>query len=240
MEQKQLTQFTFYDFYWNLMKQSDDAAAGRMAMNICTFMFTGEEVKPLSDKLENYYWRNISEVLSEDKEIELQGKKPKTLNKTMRHFTFLDIYFEAIQLLPEDAQRGQYIKAICEFMFEGTERKLKPPVQQHFELAKRRLTLSRTRKKIGSIGGKTPPKPITAKEVAAMVPKGLTTMDFDEFMRRNPQLQNDLYGKGKNLAEGIDWDFLDYCLKDNEKYKNCTSLYKVLYNYKEIISAPDI
>ena len=239
MENKQLTQFTFYELYWTLIKQLSDEAAGRLATNICNFMFTDEEVPELSDKLENYYWHNILDILSEDKEIELQGKIPKTLNRTMRHFTFLNLYFEAMQLMQDNIQRGIFIKAICEFMFEGKERKLKPPIEQHFELAKRKLLLSRTRKKVGSIGGKTPPKPITAKEVAAMVPKGLDVMDFDEFMKRNPQLHNDLYGRGKELANGIDWDFLDYCLKSNKKYEDCTSLYQILYHYKEIISPPE-
>lgn len=47
MEQKQLTQFTFYDLYWDLIKQSDDSAAGRLIQNICKYMFTDE---PRQDK----------------------------------------------------------------------------------------------------------------------------------------------------------------------------------------------
>lgn len=236
MEQKQLTQFTFYDFYWNLMKQFEDAAAGRMVMNICAFMFTDEEVNGLSDKLENYYWRNILEVLSEDKEIELQGKKPKTLNKTMRHFTFLDIYFEALQLLPEDAQRGQYIKAICEFMFEGTERKLKPPVQQHFELAKRRLTLSRTRKKVGSIGGKQERIKLTDIDVEEKTFIDKYAPSFEDFMKRHPFIKNDLYKSSEHLLKGVDWGLLDIGLGNCPQYKNCKSLTELLVHYKEIIA----
>ena len=91
-------------------------------------MFTDEEVPELSDKLENYYWHNILDILLEDKEIELQGKIPKTLNRTMRHLAFLKIYFESMQLMQDDIQRGIFIKAICEYMFEGKERKLKPLV----------------------------------------------------------------------------------------------------------------
>ena len=67
MEQKQLTQFTFYELYWTLIKQLSDEAAGRLATNICNFMFTDEEISELSDKLENYYWHNILDILSEDK-----------------------------------------------------------------------------------------------------------------------------------------------------------------------------
>ncbi len=34
MEQKQLKQFTFYDLYWDLMRQSGDASAGRLVMSV--------------------------------------------------------------------------------------------------------------------------------------------------------------------------------------------------------------
>ncbi len=38
MEQKQLKQFTFYDLYWDLIRQSDDTSAGRLVRNICRYM----------------------------------------------------------------------------------------------------------------------------------------------------------------------------------------------------------
>lgn len=44
MKQKQLTQFTFYDLYWDLIKQSDDSAAGRLIWNICKYMYTDEPI----------------------------------------------------------------------------------------------------------------------------------------------------------------------------------------------------
>ena len=43
-----------------------------------------------------------------------------------------------------ESESGQYAKAICEYMFDGTERKLKSPVDAYFALAKRKLELSRT------------------------------------------------------------------------------------------------
>ena len=97
MEQKQLTQFTFYDLYWDLIKQSDDGAAGRLIRNICKYMFTDEPITEPQDDKENYFWSNIVDVLDEDKQCELSGKIPKTLNRKMRHFTFLDTYYKAIQ-----------------------------------------------------------------------------------------------------------------------------------------------
>ena len=154
MKQKQLTQFTFYDLYWDLIKQSDDSAAGRLIRNICNYMFTDEPIAEPQDDKENYFWSNIVDVLDEDKQCELSGRIPKTLNRKMRHFTFLDTYYKAIKLMAE-TESGQYVKAICDYIFDGAERKLKPPVDAYFALAKRKLSLSRTRKKVGAIGGKT-------------------------------------------------------------------------------------
>lgn len=153
MEQTQLKQFTFYDLYWDLIRQSDDASAGRLVMNICKYMFTNEAVAESHDDRENFFWSNIVDLLEEDKQIELRGKQPKNLNAKMKHFAFADTHYKAMKLMSE-AESGQYVKAICEFMFNGTEKKLKPPIDAYFALAKRKLELSRTRKKVGQIGGK--------------------------------------------------------------------------------------
>ena len=57
MEQNQLKQFTFYDLYWDLIKQSDDASVGRMVRNICQYMFTNEIVTDPQDDKENFFWQ---------------------------------------------------------------------------------------------------------------------------------------------------------------------------------------
>ena len=101
MEQRQLKQFTFYDLYWDLIKQSDDASAGRMVRNICKYMFTNETIIEPQDDRENFFWSNIVDFLEEDKQIELSGKQPKNLNAKMKHFTFVDTYFKAIKLMTE-------------------------------------------------------------------------------------------------------------------------------------------
>ena len=51
MEAKRLKQFTFYDLYYEALKGLSDEPAGRMAKNICRFMFTHEEIpEPQYDK----------------------------------------------------------------------------------------------------------------------------------------------------------------------------------------------
>lgn len=233
MEQKQLKQFTFYDLYWDLIKQSDDASAGRMVRNICQYMFTNETaIEPQDDK-ENFFWSNIVDLLEEDKQIELGGKKPKNLNSKMRHFTFVDTYYKAIKLMTE-TESGQYTKAICEYMFDGTERKLKSPINAYFALAKRQLELSRKRKQIGSIGGKQERVRVTDRRVECAA-KEVARVSFDEFMRLHPNVQNDLYASRQYLLNDVDWMRLDNGLDRRSEYKKCNSLYQLLVHYKEIV-----
>ena len=43
----------------------------------------------------------------------------------MTQFTFYEIYKDVMEMLDDDATRGQFMKAICKFMFE--EEPVKPP-----------------------------------------------------------------------------------------------------------------
>ena len=235
MEQKQLTQFTFYDLYWDLIRQSDDASAGRLVRNICQYMFTDETIDEPQDDKENFFWSNIVDLLEEDKQIETHGKQPKNLNAKMQHFTFVDTYYKAIKLMTETGS-GQYIKAICEYMFNGTEKKLKSPVDAYFALAKRKLELSRTRKKIGSVGGKQERIKLTDTDVEEKTFVDEYAPSFEDFMRRRPYIKNDLYKSSEHLLKGVDWGLLDVGLDKCLQYKNCTSLYQLLVHYKEIIA----
>ena len=234
MEQQQLKQFTFYDLYWDLIKQSDDASAGRIVRNICQYMFTNDEVVESKDDKENFFWSNIVDLLEEDKQIELSGKQPKNLNAKMRHFTFVDTYYKAIKLMTE-AESGQYVKAICEYMFNGTERKLKSPVDAYFAFAKRKLELSRKRKSIGSVGGKQERVKVTDEQVKSVTNTGCG-VSFDEFMSMHPNVENDLYASRQYLLKGIDWARLDVGMDRHPEWKRCNSLFQLLTHYKEIMS----
>lgn len=92
MEEKRLKQFTFYDLYYESLKGLPDEAAGRMAKNICRFMFTNDEIPEPQDDRENFFWSNIKDVLEEVKRIEERGRKPKNLNEKMPHFMFMETY----------------------------------------------------------------------------------------------------------------------------------------------------
>ena len=234
MEDKRLKQFTFYDLYYEALKGLPDEAAGRMAKNICRFMLTSEEVPEPQDDRENFFWSNIVDLLEEDKQIELCGKQPKYLNEKMRHFTFVETYYKAIKLMTE-AESGQYIKAICEYMFYGTERKLKPPVDMYFSFAKKKLELSRKRKSSGSKGGATTRIKVTDEEISKATEKKNQYVSFDDFMAENPKIKNDLYALGMHLLDGVNWMKLD-CGLEKSNYKDCDSLYRILMHKEEIMN----
>lgn len=198
-------------------------------------MFMDEEITEPQDDRESFFWSNIVDLLEEDKQIELRDKQPKNLNAKMRHFTFIDTYYKAIKLMSE-AESGQYVKAICEYMFNGTEKKLKPPVDAYFTLAKRKLELSRKRKSIGSIGGKQERVKVTNEEINERTYKGEYHFTFDAFMRSHPNVVNDIYNSSKHLLNGVDWALLDIGLKKHSEYKKCTSFYQILLHKKEILS----
>lgn len=234
MEEKRLKQFTFYDLYYESLKGLPDEAAGRMAKNICRFMFTNEEITEPQDDRENFFWSNIVDLLEEDKQIELCGKQHKYLNEKMRHFTFVETYYKAIKLMTE-AESGQYIKAICEYMFYGTERKLKPPVDMYFSFAKKKLELSRKRKSSGSKGGVAARVKVTDEEIAKATEKKNQYVSFDDFMAENPKIKNDLYASRMHLLDGVNWMKLD-CGLEKSDYKDCDSLYRILMHKEEIMN----
>ena len=60
------------------------------------------------------------------------------------------------------------------------------------------------------------------------------SIGMEGFLKRNPQVKNDIYKSSMHLAIGIDWNTLDYELPCSE-YFDCTSLYEILTHYSDII-----
>ena len=64
----------------------------------------------------------------------------------MTQFTFYEIYKDVMEMLDDDATRGQFMKAICKFMFE--EEPVKPPKGNKSETDfSERATFARIHKK---------------------------------------------------------------------------------------------
>ena len=228
----QLTKFTFYDLYAELMDTLTDEERGKLLRAICAYAF--EDAPPsLTDKKLVYLWGNIVDTLCVDKEAQENGRTPKGLNRQMKHFMFHRNFYEALPLM-DDKQAGQFAKAVYNYALNEQEPlKLTSPVDTYYKLAKRKLQLSKTRSKVGKIGGNAPRVKVTDEQINEQTKSGIG-IDFDEFMRLHPHIQNDLYASRKSLLNGVDWVWLDIGLGKSKEYQNCTSLYKILSHYNEI------
>ena len=225
MEQPQaIKQFPFYDFYAQILCALKDEGAGRLTKRMCAYMFSSEPLADIEDNKERFYWGNLVDVLEESKSALRSGKAPSGLNRRMKHFTFQENFYDALCLLDEK-QGGQYVKAICDYMFEDKVTTLKPPVDSFFALAKRKLDLSKMRKRNGSRGG-------TVKHKRAPEPP----LDMDGFLLRQPQVKNDIYRSSMHLTEGVNWSLLNDRLPQSV-YRDSTSLYQILIHASEIIGS---
>lgn len=233
---EQLKHFTFYDLYWKLVKNVDNITAGRIIKNICAYEFCGEQPTQITDDTEAFIWSNIEDVLARVKQLEMSGKTPKSYNNKMAHFAFVDAYYKAIKLM-NDEDSGAYLKALCGYMFDSKEpKKLKPPINMYFDLAKTKLELSKVRIISGRKGGKAEKVKVTDMQVHEATIGNNQGITFDEFMSLHPNIKNDLYASRLHLLDKVDWGYLDMGLDNCKEYKNCTSLYAILTHYKEIVS----
>ena len=61
-------------------------------------------------------------------------------------------------------------------------------------------------------------------------------LDMDGFLKRNPQIKNNIYPLSMRLTDGVDWtklaDRLPYSV-----YRNSTNLYQIVAHYKEIVGS---
>ncbi len=198
----------------------DDATRGQFMKAICRFMFKEEPVKPPKGNKSEYFWENIIDVMTESKEAEKNGKRPKRLNMKMKHFTFQYAYYKAI-LLMTDEEIWQYIKAIYGYMVDCVEpTDLSNNVALYFNLAKKKFDISKTRSAIGTRGGKS------QKQTAEMT--------LEQFLSAHPHIRNNLYGNAVELVKDKDFSVLSDKLKASSKWASEQSLYKILSHYDEI------
>ena len=108
-------------------------------------------------------------------------------------------------------------------MVDGVEpTDLSNNVVLYFNLAKRKLDISKTRSIIGKHGGKSQKQP--------------AEMMLEQFLSAHPHIRNNLYGNAVELVKGKDFSVLSDKLKASSKWTSEQSLYKILSHYDEIIS----
>ena len=149
-----MRQFTFYKLYSDILDGMNDTDAGKFAMRICEYEFEDKlPEEELNDK-ERFYWNNIVDMLAEVKEVESSGGSLKRYNLRSEHFTFYETYFDAMKLLKGN-DLGAFVKAICGYMFQGTEPQFKDvSIQGYFNICRLKMDTSKKRKSSGSKGGK--------------------------------------------------------------------------------------
>ena len=150
---KRMEQFTFYEWYADILQSMDDISAGKLANYICAYEFEDREPAEELSVRESFYWSNIADILKEVKETENIGKMPKKYNLQSKHFTFYKTYYKAMKLMNIKKQ-GIFVKAICAYMFGNEEPKFEDRTMQGcFNLCKRKLDVSKKRKSSGRRGG---------------------------------------------------------------------------------------
>ena len=123
-----------------------------------------------------------------------------------------------------DEEIWQYIKSIYGYTVDGVEpTDLNNNVALYFNLAKRKLDISKTRSVVGKHGGKS------QKQTAEMT--------LEQFLSAHPHIRNNLYGNAVELVKDKDFSVLSDKLKASSKWANEPSLYKILSHYDEIISS---
>ena len=169
------------------------------------------ETETLSEPMESIVWEDLVEVLQPQREKETEGQTPKAYNAKWKHFTFRRSYYNKILIL-SNVEVKEYVKAICELMFDGKQPKeLSPVVRRYFDLSMLTLGVSIKKKKAGSKGGTTP----RTKE------KQHTVEDLKSFgCTGNLNINNP-------IMEGVDVNAL-YEFANTHKETHTMSLYKVV------------
>ena len=189
-----MEQFTFYEWYADILQSMDDISAGKLANCICAYEFEDREsAEELSDR-ESFYWSNIADILKEVKETESIGKIPKKYNLQSKHFTFYETYYKAMKLM-NTRKQGIFVKAICAYMFGNEEPKFEDGTMQgYFTLCKRKLDVSKKRKSSGQRGGAQKKKvcavPLTEEAVSEFQRTGTVTstkvLTYEDFATNIP------------------------------------------------------
>lgn len=228
MEQEKLKQFTFYELYADILNGLNDVDAGKFAKRICGYEFENIEPTDVMTDKEIFYWSNISDMLADVRAIEMQGKIPKKYNLRAKHFTFYDTYFNAMKLL-NDRQCGMFVKAICEYMFGGIMPNFNDKTMQgYFNLCKRKMDISKQRKSIGTSGGNAKKNSKKETEVEKIPAK---TIIYEEFRRKYPEIQGELYGSAERYKTALDWAEVATKLKTDMDLQIETNIYRLTQKY---------
>lgn len=236
-----MEQFTFYEWYADILQSMDDISAGKLANCICAYEFEDREpMEQLSDK-EDFYWSNIAGILKEVKETESIGKIPKKYNLQSKHFTFYETYYKAMKLMNIKKQ-GIFVKAICAYMFGNEEPKFEDGAMQgYFTLCKRKMDVSKKRKSSGRRGGAQKKKICTAsltEETVSEVQRTETVtspkiLTYEDFFKAYPHIQGSLFGSAERYKSELNWSDVAAKRATDEELKKERNIFHLARRYEQ-------
>ena len=236
-----MEQFTFYEWYADILQSMDDISAGKLANCICAYEFEDREpMEQLSDK-EDFYWSNIASILKEVKETESIGKIPKKYNLQSKHFTFYETYYKAMKLM-NTRKQGIFVKAICAYMFGNEEPKFEDGAMQgYFTLCKRKLDVSKKRKSSGQRGGAQKKKvcavPLTEEAVSEFQRTEMVVsskiLTYEDFRNAYPDMQGSLFGSAERYKTDLDWGDVAAKYDADEELKNVRNIFQLVRRYEQ-------
>ncbi len=218
-EVKTIEEFNFYELFWNVVKDENDADIACMLHQICEYMFEGKD-NSFDEQKFNVIWADLKDILSLQRQEKLNGKKASKYDRLWRHFSFKKSYFDKLKLMNLN-DGGAYIRAICEQAFEGKIAKdLPPQAEKFYSLARLTLDISLERKKAGSKGGKSKSK---SKPIKRTIDDLKALGCTGNLSTENP------------ILEGVDLNKLYDHIKAHKDLQNL-SLYKAVECYKNAVN----
>ena len=211
-----MKEFTFYDLYYDAISQLSDNEAGFFIKRICNYAVYETEDVPSKDEQSNVLWELIYPTLESATEIERAGKTPYYLNRKMRHFTFHESYANMIRTMVNNKNAGMYVKAMCEYMFNGvTPTELLPELQGAFNIFKKTFDISKARSESGKKGGQKKKPPMTLARIRE---------DF-------PEITGNLH-ENNPILDGVNLGELYKFIKENEDIRSL-NMYGVVEKFRE-------
>lgn len=131
--------------------------------------------------------------------------------------------------LLNDRQSGMFVKAICEYMFGGVMPNFNDKTMQgYFNLCKRKMDISKQRKSVGTSGGNAKKKPRKKTEEEKIL---IETMTYEEFRRKYPEIQGELYGSAERYKTALDWADVASKLETDMDLQAETNIYRLTQKY---------
>ena len=240
-----LKQFTFYKLYSDILDGMNDTDAGKFAMRICEYEFEDKLPEEKLNGKERFYWNNIVDMLVEIKEAESSGRSLKRYNLRSEHFTFYETYFDAMKLLKGN-ELGAFVKAICGYMFQGTEPRFKDvSMQGYFNICRLKMDTSKKRKSSGSKGGISKKRKVPTMETDS-IPKNACPLQessaeevsplpltYEHFRSAHPDLQGDLFGSAERYKTDLDWGDVAAKFDADEELKNVRNIFQLVRRYEQ-------